>query len=266
MLDQYQKEFIKLIEVSGHKHRKLDLFRDFCEMAAISLSNAVDLAQREVREARYLEIIKKYDRAEVERFPKMMAMIVESLETGFKDCLGELFMGLEFGNEARGQFFTPYEISKMMAMMVAGDVREHIEKKGFFTVNEPACGAGAMVIAVADTVMDQKINYQQHMHVVAQDIDATAVHMCYIQCSLLHIPAVVIQGNSLTMDEPISTWYTPAHVMGFWRGKLAMAAREESSEVHEISEVAEVQKPRHECVANVVPKKPDISIPQMSLF
>ena len=37
-LDEHQKAFVKLIEANARRHRKHEVFRDFCEMAAISLS------------------------------------------------------------------------------------------------------------------------------------------------------------------------------------------------------------------------------------
>jgi hypothetical protein len=46
--------------------------------------------------------------------------------------------------------------------------------------------------------------------------------MAYVQLSLLHIPAVVYHGNSLSV-ETWSTWRTPAHVLGFWDVKLRRA-------------------------------------------
>lgn len=43
--------------------------------------------------------------------------------------------------------------------------------------------------------------------------------MSYLQLSLLHIPAVVIHGNSLSL-QVWSRWHTPAHVLGGWRRRL----------------------------------------------
>jgi hypothetical protein len=37
--------------------------------------------------------------------------------------------------------------------------------------------------------------------------------------SLLHIPAIVVHGNALTLDV-WGLWYTPAHVLGGWGRKL----------------------------------------------
>jgi hypothetical protein len=39
-----------------------------------------------------------------------------------------------------------------------------------------------------------------------------AVHMAYIQLSLLHVPAVVVHGNTLSLEE-WGYWYTPAHIL-----------------------------------------------------
>jgi hypothetical protein len=43
--------------------------------------------------------------------------------------------------------------------------------------------------------------------------------MAYLQLSLLHIPAVVILGNTLALEER-EHWFTPAHILGGWSRKL----------------------------------------------
>ncbi|MCP4407349.1 MAG: hypothetical protein GY807_06235 [Gammaproteobacteria bacterium] len=88
------------------------------------------------------------------------------------------------------------------------DIRQVIAERGFMRANEPACGAGAMIIALCTELKAAGINYQQALHVIAQDIDIRAVHMTYLQLSLLHCPAIIIQG------------ITPAYILGFWNGKL----------------------------------------------
>lgn len=219
---QNHRQLAKLLQANAYRHHLWDVFGDFVEMAAISLSNAVDLINREAREARYMQIIGKYEPAERERFPLMFAELVMEMERAPGDVLGSLFGELELGNAARGQFFTPFEVCELMARVILGDAdgaRAEIAHKGFITVNEPACGAGAMVIAFAHAALDAGINYQQHIHVTAQDVDSRAVHMAYVQFSLLHIPAVVILGNTIAMEER-EHWRTPAHVLDFWENKL----------------------------------------------
>jgi hypothetical protein len=219
-LHQHQKEFINLVSLNSRRYRTHEVFRDFCELAALTLSNVVDLLQREEREARYMSIVARYEPQEIARFPQMLAVVTMALETEFHDCLGQLFMALELGDHWKGQFFTPYHVSYVMANLTLNNVTASINERGFFSMNEPTVGAGAMVIATAQALLDKGQNYQRVMHVTAQDIDQTAVHMCYIQMSLLHIPGVVILGNSLSVESR-EIWYTPAHILGGWSRRLA---------------------------------------------
>lgn len=219
----------KLVGELAHRHSAWQVFADFNEMAAISLSNAVDLAQRESREARYMEIIKRYKPNELAKFPLMLAALTDALEDETTDVLGKTFHDLELHNKWAGQFFSPYHLCRMMAKMTLGDeadIRRRIENRGFITVQEPAVGSGAMVIALAQEMREMGINYQQHLHVTTIDVDAKCVHMAYIQFALLHIPAVIVHGNTLSLEE-WSHWYTPAHIVGGWKWKLKRAAESE---------------------------------------
>ena len=217
-----EKELVKLFEGLAYRHHKWKVFADFCEMAAIAWSNRIDRAQYEKREARYLEIVKAYNRSEVELFPQVLSHLVMALECDMTDVLGRLFHALELHNKYIGQFFTPDTVCQMMAAMTVGDgadIRERIARRGFVTAMEPAVGSGAMVIALAKAMKDAGINYQQHLHVTAVDKDSKCAHMAYVQFSLLHIPAVIIHGDSLALKE-YDHWYTPAHVLGGWTERL----------------------------------------------
>lgn len=219
----HRATIIKLLKANAYRHNLYDVFRDFCELAALAISNSIDLMQREVREARYMSIVKRYTKDEVSRFPQILAELVVTLELEPGDVLGQVFSELELGSSARGQFFTPYCVSQAIAKLQVGDgadMREIIKQRGFVTVSEPTVGAGAMVVAMADAMQAIGINYQQHMHVTAQDIDQRAVHMAYLQFSLLGIPAIVILGNTLMVEER-ERWITPAHALGMWPQKLA---------------------------------------------
>lgn len=221
--NDHQAELGKLLRTIGYRHGLWQVFRDFVAMAAIALSNATDKRHFAEREAEYLKIVARYSKDEANELARGFAHVVLGLEAGLCDFLGSLFMSLELGDSWKGQFFTPYEVSRMMALMTMGEKSQlEIERKGFVTVSDPCIGGGAMVIAAAHAMQDAGINYQQHMHAVALDIDIVSVHMSYIQLSLLHIPAVVYHGNSLSV-EVWSEWRTPAHVLGFWDAKLRRA-------------------------------------------
>lgn len=213
---------VKLMRHASHRHQLWDVFGDFIECAAISLANAVDIRQHVAREERYHRIRQRYSVEEFATFPRMLAHVVDAMTLEPCDVLGMIFGELELGNAARGQFFTPYSICHMMAGLMIGDAaqaRAAIAGRGFFTVSEPACGAGAMVIGMAMHLHGLDVDYQRTMHVTAVDVDSRAVHMAFIQFSLLHIPAIVIRGNTLTLQED-EHWYTPAHIIGGWSSKL----------------------------------------------
>lgn len=54
-----------------------------------------------------------------------------------------------------------------------------------------------MIIAIAERMRDQGIDYQRKLQVVAQDLDWKGVYMCYLQLSLLGIKAICVQGDTL---------------------------------------------------------------------
>lgn len=230
----HQKELVKLFLSLSGRHSHWQVFSDFCEMMAIAFSNAVDIAQREAREARYMQMIKAYNKTELETFAQGMALLTLAMEAETRDVLGRTYHDLELQNKWAGQYFTPYDVSRMMAQMTIGDgahIRARIKERGFVTTQETAVGSGAMVIAFAQEMREAGINYQQHLHVTAIDIDPKCVHMTYVQFSLLHIPAVVIHGDSLAMKE-YGQWYTPAHILDGWQWRLRRKAEAEA--VHEV--------------------------------
>jgi len=81
----------KIIEGLSTRHMTWDIFSDFLEMAAISFSNSVNLNTFDEREKRYLDIVKKYNKQELHKFPELLSLLVDELETGLGDPLGTLF-------------------------------------------------------------------------------------------------------------------------------------------------------------------------------
>ncbi len=184
MHEPYLKAMAALLRRSQPRHDLYTVFGHCMEAMALAMANSVDLRQREPREARYLDIVGHYRPDVIGLFPRVLAELVQALEVGPGDVLGALFHELELHNKARGQFFTSYTLSRFMAQVTIGDsesVKAIIRDHGFVTAMEPACGAGSMVIALAEAMRDLGINYQRHLHVTAIDIDPRAIHMAYVQ-------------------------------------------------------------------------------------
>jgi type I restriction-modification system DNA methylase subunit len=201
------------------------VFRHFVELSALTLSNVADPINKAAREAQYLTIVTQYKPAEFRQFPSLLGMLAACLEHEPTDVLGRLYHRLELHNHQSGQFFTPFPVCLAMAKMLVHDVKHLVEEQEFIRAHEPCVGSGAMAIALAHALREEGINYQQCLHVTAIDLDIVAVHMAYVQCTLLHIPAIILHGDTLR-GEVYSQWRTFAHVMGLWNAKLARDARQ----------------------------------------
>jgi hypothetical protein len=199
-------------------------YRHFVELSAIAFSNVADPRNKAAREAQYLAIVKQYTPEAFQQFPTFLGMLVACLEQEPTDVLGVLYHRLELHNEQSGQFFTPYPVCQAMAKMLVHDAKHLVAEQEFIRAHEPCVGSGAMVIALAQALKEEGINYQQCLHVTARDIDLLAVHMAYIHCTLLHIPAIIVHGDTLRL-QTYSVWRTFAHTMGFWDAKLARDPR-----------------------------------------
>jgi hypothetical protein len=214
-----EKEFTGAFNDFRNNHMPHRVFADFCELAALSIANFNSMdPEWSKREARYMEIIKAYSKPEQQLFPVMLACVVEGLAQAPCDFLGKMYMSLEISNKHAGQFFTPYELSKACAMMLVDP--ELFKQKEFVTISEPACGSAGMCIAMCEALALSGINYQKRVHITAEDIAPNCVHMAYIQLSLMHVPAVIIHRNTLSMQEYGPRWYTPAHQLDLWNVKL----------------------------------------------
>lgn len=189
-----QQQFCKLFDSLCGRYGRWTIWSDFVVMAAISIANTVDCSRAPKREQTYMAIAKKYKPAELNVFAEMLTKVVLGMEVNSdQDFLGELFMALGLGNDHAGQFFTPYNVCRAMSQMSYGpNLADAIEKRGWISVNDPACGAGALLVAFANECTRQHINYQTSVLFVAQDIDYTVGLMCYIQLSLLGCPGYVV--------------------------------------------------------------------------
>lgn len=222
-----QKEFLNTFKEFSGRYRSWDIWKDFITMFACSISNSLDKEHFDEREKLYLKTIKKYNKKEQELFPQLAAHTVMALEENpEQDFLGSIFMSLNLGNEHNGQFFTPYHVCELMAEVTMDDVVQKVKKDGYISINDPCCGAGATLIAgihaARKRLEKEKLNYQNHVLIVAQDIDIIVALMCYIQLSLLGVAGYVKIGNSLTdpitnNDSTENYWFTPMYFSSIWK-------------------------------------------------
>jgi len=218
-------DIIKLLDTGSYKVGRHELLSDVFQCGAIAIANKFDRRQAKKREETYLSIIKKYDKDTqqliTEIFAEISVLLLSQIDMGFDDYLGELYMLSETSNSKAGQFFTPYSVSKACAEACIDEktVNEYIEKDKILTINEPACGAGGMIIAAIDILYNRyRLNYSRNVFVECSDVDQRCVHMTYLQLSLIGVPAIVYQRDTLTM-KTWQKWETPAYIMQYLRFK-----------------------------------------------
>mgnify|MGYP003365553353 CR=1 FL=1 len=208
-LDNHRKDFVKLFRETARYHNRYQVFRDIATRAAVSLENAY-LPWDEL-ENEYFQTIAGYENDDLNRMARLLALVTEGLDAGMCDFLGSIFMELEIGSKDMGQFFTPFSLSELIAGLVMGQrVQELADGALYVTLDEPTCGAGGMVIAAAKVLLDRGYNPQTQLLVQCTDLDPVAARMCFVQLSLLGIPACVRIGNSLS-QKITREMYTP-----FW--------------------------------------------------
>ena len=228
-LQDSEKNFLKLFDTLIYSRNTWQVWEDLMTVMACSISNAVDRTPNKFkkREEQYERAIKNLGGIEIPA--QMLGIITMALEQNpNQDFLGKLYMSLNLGSHWKGQFFTPYNICQMIAEINFGEgTQEEVEKKGYISVYDPCVGAGAMLIAAANTMKKVKINYQTNAIFVGQDIDRIVAMMAYIQLSLIGCPGYIIIGNSLTNPptghilfpqdtEGQEVWITPLFMHDIW--------------------------------------------------
>lgn len=227
-----EKEFLDIFKTLCYSRSAWEVWADVMTAISCSLSNATDHTPEryEKREREYEKCIERLGSVEV--ISKLFVVITMAMEMNpDQDFLGKMYMTLELGSHWKGQFFTPYSICKCMAQISIGDdVQMEIYRRGYISVNDPACGAGATLVAAANTLKESKINYQRNVLFVGQDIDRVVGMMCYIQLSLLGCPGYVVIANTITNPlcrsilipaekEGQEFWFTPFFSRTEWCGR-----------------------------------------------
>lgn len=150
---------------------------------------------------------------------KMLGLVTVALEDSLADFIGPVFMETS-ASERMGQFFTPDSVCYMMAQTTLAEAPAILERQSHITIDEPASGAGAMILACCRYLKSIGVNYQMHCGFRLTDLDHDAYMASYIQCSLAGVPARIIQGNTLTLELRDSA-KTPMLMMRPWLGREA---------------------------------------------
>lgn len=199
------------------KYNQRQIFSDMVSLETYFI-NVCLIGKTEYAEE-FDKIIGKYSKEEQSQILNILlslAQLYEKQETTV-DILGMIYNELQIYNKNTGQFFTPTHISDLMAEIDGLDEKE-IKENGYIALHEPCVGAGGMVLSFAKMMKNKGYDPKQNLFVVAWDIDILCTYMSYVQLSMYDIPAIVVNGDTLTLKENM-VLYTPQYYKGFWNFK-----------------------------------------------
>lgn len=264
------QQFVKgLSRICPSKHGD-EVLRDFSELAYCALAKAASPwpDQREQLEAQYMEVVGRYrDKDHIRAMPEYLGMALGEIGLGGIDFLGQVAAEMGALDGRMGQFFTPYEVSRLMAEINFTNVDAIIEENGFVTVQEPAAGAGGMLLAVADVIESKGYDLETQVWIEATELSRSTYHICYVQCAARGLAGRIIHGNSLSL-ETYSTAFTAAASAFFAKnGDPFAKQRAEAAQRAEDAEKAEAkaQEDRAQRLEDMK-DAPPITGEQLSLF
>ena len=221
---QYEN-ILKIFDAFSSSHHLWEIWQDCITAIACAISNAFDKRFFDDREKLYKDTVSKYNEADRLRFSEIFAEIVNQIDANpEQDFLGDLYMQLDLGSHWHGQFFTPYDICRLMADVTVTE-EFNVEHMRVIPINDCACGGGATIIAGAHEIRRRLekigLNYQDYVVCYAQDLSFVAGMMCYIQLSLQGLAGVIKIADTLSdplvdTDNGPDIWYTPMWFSPVW--------------------------------------------------
>jgi len=190
-LNPYIKRFTDILFDLGGKHGRRQIFKDFLQLAictyhSINIQSSLSMKD-ENNESLYMDIIKNYDRNEIDSFSELISIFVNSAyDHNYSDILGHIFME-NFSDKKMGQVFTPSSICKLMGMICVPDV---ITDKSFY---DPSAGSGRTMLDIAK---DHPNNY-----FYCTDIDEMCAKMCTLNFFINGMKGMVVCGDELRIDH-----------------------------------------------------------------
>ena len=160
-------DFRKILDRISRAHDTRKVFNAFTRFAACALAY-------QTREPDYLEEAKRWKPDEMALFAEAFAALVTEMEAHpFEDRIGTHYMewALSTASAQRGgEFHTPPAVCKLMAQITWNNGAD-MPKEGPITVCEPACGAGAMILALGECVPP---DVRRRLRITAIDVNRTA--------------------------------------------------------------------------------------------
>lgn len=158
----------------------------------------------------YLAVMGTYDNSgemgsrPADHFARATGALLAYMQRTNEEALGQLFMEYA-ADKGLKQAFTPPDLAKLMAALSLNTP----PAEGTFTISDPCCGAGCMLVHTAKMLTREQADRALF---VGQDIDPSCVYMTALNLMFFNLNGEVTLGNSLT-DERRGTWRTRRNLL-----------------------------------------------------
>ncbi len=155
--------------------------------------NSDDLGDEKTAVDKLSDLVRIFEKSELN---------FEKNKAGGDDILGDAyeFLMQNFAKESgksKGQFYTPGEVSRIMAKVIGIDKAEGTDK----TIYDPACGSGSLLIRAADEAPVRE-DGTSVVAIYGQEIDKATAGLASMNCVLHNKASRVITGNKSSLSSP----------------------------------------------------------------
>ena len=117
---------------------------------ACALTQSIFLRNYDKKDREKIDrIMDQYSEEDQYKIMSLYANIMDALnENPGQDFLGEMYHRLNLQKKEKGQFFTPYDVCKLMTLLCLSteNLVSEISQKGYVTVSDSACGSGSFTL------------------------------------------------------------------------------------------------------------------------
>lgn len=213
------------VKVTRGRISERDVFRDFIALVALQISALTDPVHP--KRAKHLEkLLENYEEAEQDAFfhtfQELARTIAQNAEAGiYQDLFSVPYMEYCSVKHSLKQDFSPSGVGNLIGQLVF-EGHPELPPEGYMTLNDATCGSGTLLLEAVGRFAAKGFNPSEQLVIQASDVDAYCVQMTYIQLSLYGVPAVVIHGEVIAMEE-YERWYTPVYLWDKWVWRAPMS-------------------------------------------
>ena len=187
------KDFVKTIETIARRHDRGKVFNDFLTAAICAYHRTNIQTQLQVKdeknEALYMEAISRYNKDEINLFPKLQGLFMSAVyDRPYSDLLGQYFTE-HVTQGQNGQFFTPDSVCDVMAQLQVPPGTMKWQR-----VADPSSGSGRLLLSFA--------KYNPDNYFYASDNANTCAKMSTLNFFINGLRGEVAWMNTLSME-----WY-----------------------------------------------------------